>query len=110
MIDCKSATIVDLLDRVLDRGLVMNIDLIISVSGIPLIGVNLRAAVAGMDTMVRYGIMADWDQAIRAREMEIRAEQELDKTFQGDLIKWRQALVPSPYHRTERGKQPCQPL
>jgi len=42
------ATLVDLLDRVLDRGVVINADIIISLAGVPLIGVNLRAALAGM--------------------------------------------------------------
>ena len=63
------ATLVDLLDRVLDRGLVINADIIISLAGVPLIGVNLRAALAGMETMVKYGVMSDWDQRIRAQEM-----------------------------------------
>jgi len=66
------ATLVDLLDRVLDRGLVINADIIISLAGVPLIGINLRAALAGMETMVEYGVMSDWDQRIRAREMESR--------------------------------------
>ena len=61
-------TLVDLLDRVLEKGVVIQADLIVSVAGIPLIGVNLRAAIAGMETMVKYGIMRDWDEAIRARE------------------------------------------
>ena len=42
-------TLVDLLDRVLEKGLVIQADLIVSVAGIPLIGVNLRAALAGME-------------------------------------------------------------
>jgi hypothetical protein len=58
---------VDLLDRVLDRGLVINADIIICLAGVPLIGVNLRAALAGMETMVQYGLMREWDQSIRAR-------------------------------------------
>ncbi|MBI2919111.1 MAG: gas vesicle protein [Chloroflexi bacterium] len=60
------ATLVDLLDRVLDRGVVINADIIISLSGVPLIGIKLRAAIAGMETMVQYGMMRDWDQSIRA--------------------------------------------
>ena len=55
----ESATLVDLLDRVLDRGLVINADIIISLAGVPLIGLNLRAALAGIETMVRYGLAAD---------------------------------------------------
>lgn len=60
------ATLVDLLDRVLDKGLVLDADLIIHVAGIPLLGVKLRAALAGMETMLRYGIWQDWDAAQRA--------------------------------------------
>ena len=68
------ATLVDLLDRVLDKGLVVYADIIISVAGVPLIGVNLRAALAGMETMLQYGMMRDWDQSIRAWEREERRE------------------------------------
>ena len=69
------ATLVDLLDRVLDRGLVIQADIIISVSGIPLIGVNLRAALAGMETMLSYGIMKEWDERSRAWEREHRGKE-----------------------------------
>ncbi|MBI3952914.1 MAG: gas vesicle protein [Chloroflexi bacterium] len=61
------ATLVDLLDRVLDRGLVINADIIICLAGVPLIGLNLRAALAGVETMARHGVMTEWDRSIRAR-------------------------------------------
>ncbi|MDO9566805.1 MAG: gas vesicle protein [Candidatus Desulfaltia sp.] len=67
-----NATLVDLLDRVLDKGLVIHADLIVSVAGIPLIGVNLRAALAGMETMLKYGVMQAWDEKSRAWEREHR--------------------------------------
>lgn len=60
------ATLVDLLDRVLDRGLFLRADLVISLAGIPLIGATLSVAVAGTETLLRYGILSDWDEAIRA--------------------------------------------
>ena len=69
------ATLVDLLDRVLDKGLVLYADIIVSVAGIPLIGVNLRAALAGMETMLKYGVMQEWDERIRAWEREKRAKE-----------------------------------
>ena len=59
-------TLVDLLDRLLDRGLVVNADIVISLAGVPLIGINLRAALAGMETMVQYGLMEEWDRRLRA--------------------------------------------
>lgn len=66
------AALVDLLDRVLERGLVLQADLVISLAGVPLIGVNLRAAIAGMETMLAYGMMVDWDERTRAQEREHR--------------------------------------
>jgi len=60
------ATLVDLLDRVLDKGLILDADLILSVAGVPLLGIKLKAALAGMETMLEYGIWKDWDEAQRA--------------------------------------------
>lgn len=64
-IRAPKATLNDLLDRLLDKGLMLNADLIISVAGIPLLGANLKLALAGMETMLEYGIMQDWDEAQR---------------------------------------------
>ena len=69
-----NATLVDLLDRVLDKGLLINADIIISVANVPLVGVNLRAALAGMETMLEYGMMRDWDLAQRAIAKEERKQ------------------------------------
>jgi hypothetical protein len=60
------ATLVDVLDRVLDRGVVINADILISLAGVPLIGINLRAALAGMQTMLDSGLMVQWDERVRA--------------------------------------------
>ena len=60
------ATLVDLLDRVLDKGLFVRADLVISLAGIPLIGATLSVAVAGTETLLKYGILSDWDEAMRA--------------------------------------------
>ena len=64
------ATLIDLLDRVLDKGIIIYADLIVSLAGIPLIGVNIRAAIAGMETMLKYGMMTEWDDRVRAWERE----------------------------------------
>ena len=70
------ATLVDLLDRVLEKGLIIDADIVISVAGIPLLGVKLRAALAGMETMLKYGMFTQWDQEIRARERAWRAPEQ----------------------------------
>lgn len=62
--------VVALLDRVLDKGVVVRADLIISLADIPLIGVNLSAAIANIQKMLDYGMFEDWDEAMRARKRE----------------------------------------
>jgi hypothetical protein len=66
----RRTTLVDLLDRVLDKGAVIDADVIITVAGVPLIGLKLRAMLASIETMIEYGMWADWDKAIRAAASE----------------------------------------
>jgi hypothetical protein len=61
----RNGALVDLVDRILVKGVILHADLVISVSGVPLIGVNLKAAIAGLTTMVDYGMMETWDEKIR---------------------------------------------
>jgi len=63
----RDSCLVEVLDRLLNKGVILNADLIISVGGVPLIGLNLRAALASMETMLHYGIMQDWDESNRER-------------------------------------------
>lgn len=51
--------VVDLLDVILEEGVVVEADVIVSVADVPLVGVSLRAAVAGMATMTEYGVFDD---------------------------------------------------
>ncbi len=67
------AGLVDLLDRVLDRGLVIHADIMITLAGIPLVGLNLRAQLAGIETMMADPQMREWDARVRARSA-LRAE------------------------------------
>ena len=61
----RESCLVEVLDRLLNKGVMLNADLIISVAGIPMIGVNLRAVLASMETMLDYGMMEDCDKATR---------------------------------------------
>lgn len=71
----RDSALVDLLDRILAKGVILQADLIISVSDVPLIGVNLRAAIAGMRTMLDYGMMEAWDEKIRRYALENNEEE-----------------------------------
>ncbi len=61
----RENNLVDMLDRLLNKGIILNADLIVSVAGIPLIGINLKAALASMETMLDYGMMEAWDERTR---------------------------------------------
>lgn len=53
--------IVDVLDVLLRDGAMVHADVLITVADVPLVGINLQAAVAGMTTMTEYGYFEDWD-------------------------------------------------
>ncbi|HBF39504.1 MAG TPA: gas vesicle protein GvpM [Firmicutes bacterium] len=64
------SALVDLLDHALQKGLYVSADVIITVADVPLIGLNLRLALANMQTMLNYGMMRDWDEAKRSLDRE----------------------------------------
>lgn len=61
------ATLDDLLASVLEKGIVVRLELVVGVAGIPLIGVDLHAAVAAIETMLDHGIFEALDTDSRAR-------------------------------------------
>ncbi|MBU4256284.1 MAG: gas vesicle protein [Candidatus Thermoplasmatota archaeon] len=44
------------IDRILDKGLVINADITVSVSGVELLGIKIRAALASFETAAKYGL------------------------------------------------------
>ncbi len=51
-----AGTLADVIDRILDKGLVINADIAISVVGIEMLGIKIRAALASFETAARYGL------------------------------------------------------
>lgn len=71
------STLVDVIDRVLDKGLVINADICISVAGVELLGIKVRAALASFETAAKYGLefpsgtnyqTAAWKEAMIGKE------------------------------------------
>lgn len=44
------------IDRILDKGLIINADIVVSVSGTELLGIKIRAALASFATAAQYGL------------------------------------------------------
>jgi hypothetical protein len=52
-----------LVEVLLDKGVYLDLDLVVTVAEVPLIAVDIRAAVAGVETMIEYGFLGPWDRA-----------------------------------------------
>ncbi|MFC3958714.1 gas vesicle protein GvpM [Halovivax cerinus] len=64
--------LVDLVDVLLRDGAVLRADVVVSVADVPLVGISLSAAIAGMETMNAYGMLEEWDGAKRANAVARR--------------------------------------
>ena len=62
--------IVELIDRTLNKGVILNADLIITVADVPLLAANLKLALASVETMMKYGVMNDWLSATGLEKKE----------------------------------------
>ncbi|MBI4216867.1 MAG: gas vesicle protein [Chloroflexi bacterium] len=51
-----AGTLADVIDRILDKGLVINADITVSVVGVELLGLKIRAALASFETAALYGL------------------------------------------------------
>jgi len=51
-----AGTLADVIDRVLDKGLVINADIMVSAAGVELLGIKIRAALASFETAAKYGL------------------------------------------------------
>ena len=52
----RDGTLQALVETLLDRGLVINADITVSIGGVELLGIRIRAALASFDTAARYGL------------------------------------------------------
>lgn len=73
----RYSALVDLLDRALQKGLFVSADVIITVADVPLIGLNLRLALASIETMLAHGMMVDWEESRRALKNERPTENQV---------------------------------
>lgn len=70
-------TLTHVIETLLDKGLVINADITVSVAGVELLGIRIRAALASLETAARYGLefpsgtdreTVAWQNAIEQKE------------------------------------------
>jgi gas vesicle structural protein len=49
-------TLLDTIERILDKGVIINADISVSLVGIELLGIKIRASIASFETAARYGM------------------------------------------------------
>lgn len=49
-------TLMDVIDRILDKGIVINADITVSLVGVELLGIKIRAALASFETAAKFGL------------------------------------------------------
>ena len=55
-LNTNSGSLADVIDRVLDKGLVINADIAVSIAGVELLGIKIRAALSSFETAAKYGL------------------------------------------------------
>jgi len=58
----KQLTIIDLIDRILDKGVVINGDITVSVVGVDLLSLKINLVIASLETAKRYGMKLPWEK------------------------------------------------
>jgi len=76
--------LVELLDRALKKGIILNADLIVTVAEVPLLAANLKLALASVETMLKYGVMNDWLEATSIKEKETKKKLKPQPTIFGE--------------------------
>ena len=55
-------TLLDLVDRILDKGMVINGDITIAIAGADLLSLKINLVIASLETAKRYGIELPWEK------------------------------------------------
>lgn len=73
----REGTLLQVVETLLDKGLVLNADIMVSVAGVELLGIRIRAALASFETAARYGLdfpagtdrdTVAWQEAIEQKD------------------------------------------
>ena len=54
--DSGPESLADVVERILDKGLVINADIMVAVAGVELLGIKINAALASFETAAKYGL------------------------------------------------------
>ena len=65
-------SLVDLLDRILEKGVVINGDITVSVGSVELLSVKVNLVIASLETAKRYGLKLPWEEQHKTKKAATR--------------------------------------
>lgn len=66
-VSARNLSLVDLLDRILDKGIVINGDITVTVGNVELLSLKINLVIASLETAKRYGLKLPWEKESRPR-------------------------------------------
>ncbi|MEW6604254.1 MAG: gas vesicle protein [Thermoproteota archaeon] len=72
----RQMSLFDLLDRILDKGVVINGDITVAFAGVDLLSLKVNLVIASLETAKRYGIELPWEKWAREKEQLEKKEKE----------------------------------
>lgn len=63
----RQLSLFDLLDRILDKGVVINGDITLSFAGVDLVSLKVNLVIASLETAKRYGVELPWEKWAREK-------------------------------------------
>ncbi len=72
----RQMNLFDLLDRILDKGVVINGDITIAFAGVDLLSLKVNLVIASLETAKRYGIELPWEKWAREKAELEKKEKE----------------------------------
>lgn len=67
----QQLTIVDLVDRILDKGIVITGDITVSIVGVDLLSLKINLVIASLETAKRYGIKLPWEKWVPLQQKKV---------------------------------------
>jgi hypothetical protein len=66
----QDSNIIQFLDRILDKGIVINGDITVFIAGVELLSIKLNLVIASLETAKRYGLELPWEKWQSKKEIE----------------------------------------
>ena len=68
-------TLLDVIDRILDKGVVINGDITVSFAGVDILSLKINLVIASFETAKRYGLEMPWEKWEREKSRLLSNEQ-----------------------------------